>query len=628
MKTLDRILLLLIAAIGAPAILGASADVTDSDWRTYGNDPGSSKYADLDQINSSTVKELKVAWSWIPPDNDHIKKDSTNVPGSFKGTPIPIGKVLYISTSLGYVAAIDAATGQQIWVFDTQTYVHGFPANSGFNHRGVAYWDNGNKRRVIIGTNNGFLWSLDAATGLPDKTFGMDGKVDLTTSFGREIERKYYSVSAAPVIVGDTVIFGGIVTDASIYMLPPGHIRGYDLNSGEQRWIFHSIPQEGEKWNDTWENESWKTVGATNVWTLMSADLELGYVYLPFGSPSNDWYGGERLGDNVFGNSLVCLDARTGKVVWHYQIIHHDLWDYDLPAAPTLADITVGGKKIKAVAQVSKQGFLYVFDRVTGEPVWPMEELPVTQTRIPGERTSPTQPFPTWPKPFERQGFSVDTLIDFTPALRAEAMQIMNEYDVGGIFTPPSTRGTFYLPGWGGGAEWTGAAFDPRTSMYYIPSRTQPIVVQLKESEPGSSEFRYLGTVKYIRGPKRLPLTKPPYTRVSAVDLNTGVYGWTVPNGDGMRQQIIDAGVPDPGPVGGGSFTGPLLTKSLLFMGGNDGKPLLRAFDKETGEVVSETELPLDPFGTPMTYMADGKQYISVAVGGGKDARLVTLALQ
>lgn len=630
METICRALLLVVAAVSATTLspLSAeSAEITDYDWRTYGNDPGSSKYADLDQINKDTVRRLKVVWSWSPPDNDHVKNDDTNIPGSFKGTPIKIGNVLYISTSLGYVAAIDAVTGKQMWVFDTKTYEHGYPANSGFNHRGVAYWHKGNKRRIIIGTNNGFLWSLDAATGLPDRTFGTGGKVDLTIGLGREIERKYYSISAAPVIVGDTVVFGGIVLDAPIYMLPPGHVRGYDLNDGKQKWIFHSIPQQGEKWNETWENNSWKTAGATNVWTLMSADLELGYVYLPFGSPSNDWYGGERLGDNVFGNSLVCLDAGTGKLVWHYQTIHHDLWDYDLPAAPTLIDITVAGKKIRAVAQVSKQGFLYVFDRLTGKPVWPIEELTVSQTRIPGERSSPTQPYPTWPKPFERQGFSVETLIDFTAELRAEAMQIMAQYDIGGIFTPPSTKGTFYLPGWGGGAEWTGAAFDPDTSMYYIPSRTQPIVMQLKQAEPGASEFRYLGTVKYIRGPKRLPLTKPPYTRVSAVNLNTGEYEWMVANGDGLRQQIIDAGVPDPGPVGGGSFTGPLLTKSLLFMGGHDGKPLLRAFDKATGEIIHETELPLDPFGTPMTYMVDGKQYISVAVGGTKDARLLALAL-
>ncbi len=627
MNSILRAVLLVAADCCTILIHAESTETFDYDWPNYANDPGSSKYADLDQIKKDTVSALHTVWTWDSPDNAHIKANGKHVPAGFKSTPIKIGAVLYISTPLGFVAAIDAITGKQKWVFDTKTYEHGRPANMGFNHRGVAYWEKGSKRRIIIGTNNAFLWSLDAATGLPDKTFGTDGKVDLTQGWGREIERRHHSVTAVPVIVGDTVVFGGVVTDYALYNLPPGHIRGYDLNTGEQRWIFHSIPQAGEKWNETWEADSWKHTGATNVWSLISADPELGYVYLPFGSPANDWYGGERLGDNVFGNSLVCLNANTGELVWHFQMVHHDLWDYDLPAAPNLVDITVDGKQIKAVAQVSKQGFLYVFDRVTGEPVWPIEELPVAQTNIAGERTSPTQPFPTWPKPFEVQGMSPDKLVDFTPELRAKALKILDQHEYGGIYTPPSLRGTVYMPGWGGGAEWTGAAFDPHTSMYYIPSRSSPISVSLSETKPGS-KFRYIGRPRSIRGPDRFPLTKPPYTRVSAVNLNTGVYEWVVANGDGMRQRIIDQGIPDPGPVGAFGFTGPLLTRSLLFIAVNDNGPLLRAFDKQTGVIVHETKLPLSPSGTPMSYMVDGRQYISVTVGGGKNAKLVTLALR
>jgi quinoprotein glucose dehydrogenase len=361
------------------------------------------------------------------------------------------------------------------------------------------------------------------------------------------------------------------------------------------------------------------------------------------------------LGDNLYGNSLVCLNARNGELVWHFQAVHHDLWDYDLPAAPTLVDINVDGKPVKAVAQVSKQGFLYVFNRVTGEPIWPIEERPVPQTTVAGERSSPTQPIPTWPKPFELQGISEDDLIDFTPELRAEALEIIGQYDYGEIFTPPSLKGTINMPGFGGGAQWTGAAFDPHTSLYYIPSSTSPMVVTLHEQGFGALTaatvgrwiqwiwmrvtgdelavpglYRFRGEVlASIRGPQRLPVTKPPYTRVSAVDLNTGEYKWVVANGDGMRQRIIDSGLPDPGPVGGGAFTGPLLTKSLLFIGVNySGKPLLRAFDKQTGEIVHETALPGSPTGTPMTYMVAGRQYISVAVGANRNAKLVTLSLQ
>ena len=627
-----------------------AAEPTEYDWPYYASDQGSSKYAHLDQINKDTVASLATVWVWDSPDSRHIEDDDTHIPAGFKSTPIKIGSALYTSTSLGYVAAIDATTGEQRWVFDTRTWEDGRPANMGFNHRGVAYWTDGTKHRILIGTNNAYLWSLDAATGVPDKTFGNNGKVDLTKGWGREIDRKTYSVTAAPVIVADTVVFGGVVSDAPLAGLPPGDIRGYDVNTGKQKWIFHSIPRAGEPGTETWKMDSWKVGGGTNAWSLISADPDLGYIYLPFGSPSNDWYGGERQGDNLYGNSLVCLNASNGKLVWHFQTVHHDLWDYDLPAAPTLVDITVDGKPVKAVAQVSKQGFLYVFNRIPGEPIWPIEERAVPQTTVPGEQSSPTQPIPTWPKPFELQGISEDDLIDFTPELRAEALQIISQYDYGEVFTPPSLKGTINMPGFGGGAEWTGAAFDPHTSLYYIPSTTSPMVVTVHEQgflgrtvapaarslwmritgeivvAPGG--FRYQGDVTYIRGPGRLPVTKPPYTRVSAVDLNTGEYKWVVANGDGMRQRIIDRGLPDPGPVGGGGFTGPLLTKSLLFIGVNFGGPSLRAFDKQTGEIIHETVLPGNPTGTPMTYMVAGRQYISVAVGANKNAKLVTLSLQ
>ena len=641
MKALPSIVVLVLslaafnwAAAASEESIAASVEY---DWPSYAHDQGASKYADLDQINAETVGNLRTVWTWDSPDNEFLEANTEYSSSGFRSTPIKIGELLYVSTPMGHVAAIDAVTGKQRWVFDSKTYEHGRPANIGFNHRGVAYWEAGTKRRILIGTNNAYLWSLDAATGLPDKSFGEGGKVDLTVGLGREVDRSKYSNVAAVTVIGDTVVMGSVVSDMPLIGwfpekrsdLPPGHIRGFDVNSGEQKWRFNSIPQPGEVGNETWENDSWKVTGAANVWTNMSADPELGYVYLPFGSPANDWYGGQRLGDNLFGNSLVCVDASTGEMVWHFQMIHHDLWDYDLPAAPILADIKVDGKKIKAVAQVSKQGFVYVLDRITGKPVWPIEERPVPQSTVPGERAAATQPFPTRPAPFEVQGLTEDGLIDFTPELRAEAVAMISQYRNDGFFTPPSMEGSIQLPGDGGGAEWNSAAFDPQTSMLYVSSVTSPIVSRLFEPEPGTTEFRYMrGGNRNLRGPKRLPLTKPPYGRISAIDLTTGDYAWVVPNGDGIRQRIIDMGIPDPGPVGSGHAS-PLLTKSLIFIPAFDGgRPLLRALDKATGKTLHETELPVRPTGPAITYMVNGKQYISMAaMAGSKDAKLITLSL-
>jgi quinoprotein glucose dehydrogenase len=643
MKNVATLIVFVIAAFTSTLTVLAQPDQSisggDFDWPHYASDPGSSKYAPLDQISKDTVKNLKVVWTWKSPDNEFLNDKTGYAPQPFKSTPIKIGRTLYTSTPMGFVAAIDSVTGAQKWVFDTETYEHGRPANMGFNHRGVGYFERGNKRRVLMGTNNAFLWSLDANTGLPDKTFGVNGKVDLTIGLGRPVDRSKYSNTAAVTIVGDIVVLGSVISDMPLvgWMpkkqidMPPGHIRGFDIHTGEQKWIFHSIPQPGEVGNDTWENDSWKVTGSTNVWTLMSADHELGYVYLPFGVSSNDWYGGQRLGDNLFGNSIVCLNAKNGKLVWHFQTVHHDLWDYDLPAAPNLVDITVDGKKIKALAQVSKQAFVYVLDRVTGEPVWPIEERPVPQSDMPGERAAATQPFPTRPAAFDVQGLRTEDLIDFTPEMRAQAIESISKYRNEGLFTPPSIRGSIAVPMDPGGAEWSGAAFDPDTSMFYVPSISGAIVINLHKTDPQETEFVYVrGGNRFLRGPKGLPLLKPPYSRLSAIDLNTGDYAWVIPNGNGIRQRIIDLGIPDPGPVGAPfSHTPPLLTKSLLFVAQSDeGKALLRARDKATGALIHEIELPMRPFGAPMTYMVDGKQYISVAaMASRKEAGLVTLAL-
>ncbi|MBT3522944.1 MAG: pyrroloquinoline quinone-dependent dehydrogenase [Gammaproteobacteria bacterium] len=626
---------LLLAPLVVCLGVSVAGSAFSADWPSYGGDNGSQKYSTLDQVNASNVADLVTAWSWESPDNatvaDNIAQQNYRaVPAGFKATPIVIESVMYVPSSFGRVVALDAASGEEKWVFDTEAWSSGRPANLGYNSRGVGYWSSEDKQRIFFATNDANLWSIDAVTGLPDSSFGDGGKIDLSLGLGREIDKRQYGVVSPPLVTNDIVVVNSIINDGpTTKEMPPGNVRGFDPRTGDIVWMFETIPQAGAFGNETWENGSWEYTGNTNSWTIMSADDELGIVYLPIGTPTNDWYGGLRHGDNLFAESLVAVEAKTGKRLWHFQMVHHGVWDYDLPAAPTLVDLTVEGKKIKAVAQISKQGFTYVFDRVTGDPVWPIIETPVPQSSVPGEKLSLTQPIPTKPPAFELQGLSDDTLVNFTPELRREAEQLIEQFDSGPLFTPPSLRGTINIPGWGGGGWWTGAAFDPDSGLFYIPSATIPIVVQLQEADPEKSNLRYVrGGAMNVGGPQGLPLTKPPYGRIVATNLNSGEQEWMIPHGEGIRQKIIDMGILDPGPVGGPSRTGPLLTKTLLFVAQVDnGRNLLRAFDKATGAVVHEIELPLPPQGSPMTYAVKGQQYLSIAIGGGPDSRLFTLSL-
>ncbi|MEE3300229.1 MAG: pyrroloquinoline quinone-dependent dehydrogenase [Pseudomonadota bacterium] len=632
MRTFKSLSVIVFSFIGVQLAFAQNID-----WPSYGGDNGSRKYIPFDQISAENVDQLAIAWAWDSVDNATVASNladgnSTLVPGSYKATPIVIDGVMYLPTSFGRIVALDARSGEERWVFDTKAWEAGRPANLGYNTRGVAYWEGNDKRRILFATNDSYLWSVNAENGQPDLNFGDGGRVDLTQGLGREIDKEQYGVVSPVLVTNDKAIVNSIVNDIpSSIQTPPGHIRAFNPETGELEWMFKTIPQAGEFGNETWEDGSWEYTGSTNAWSIMSADDELGIAYIPVGTPTNDWYGGMRKGDNLFAESLVAVDVNTGERVWHFQLVHHGVWDYDPPAAPTLIDINVDGRDIKAVAQISKQGFTYVFDRVTGEPVWPIEEREVPQSTVPGEQLSATQPFPTKPPPFEPQGISDETLIDFTPELRAEALQNIERFDYGPLFTPPSLRGAIQFPGWAGGGEWRGAAFDPDTGMYYIPSASGPIVVQIVEARRGREEMQYVrGGARSVAGPQDLPLTKPPYGRITAVDLNRGENVWIVPHGDGIRQQIIDKGILDPGPVGtvDNAGPGPLLTRSLLFMAQRDNdRNLIRAIDKATGQFIHEYELPLPPTGTPMSYMIDGKQYISIAIGGAGDARVVTLSL-
>ncbi|HJU42853.1 MAG TPA: pyrroloquinoline quinone-dependent dehydrogenase [Vicinamibacterales bacterium] len=627
------------------------------EWTHYSGNAASHKYSPLDQINKDTVGKLQIAWRWPSPDNAIIEANPTSRPGPYNDTPLMVKGVLYTVTSLGQIAAIDPVSGKSLWVFDPASWKTGRPGNLGFVHRGIAFWTDpstslragGPKERLLLGTNDAYLISVDAKTGTLDPEFGDGGKVDLMTGVAHAVRATNFSVTAAPVIVRDVVIVGSSVHDGPTHKeWPRGDINGFDVRTGKKLWTLHSIPQKGEFGNDTWGDDSWTYTGSTNVWTNMSTDEELGYVYLPFGTPTDDWYGGHRPGANLFAESLVALDAKTGKRVWHFQAVHHGVWDYDFPAAPILIDINVNGKPIKAVAQVSKQGFTYVFDRRTGAPVWPIEERPVPQSKVPGERTHPTQPFPTKPPAFERQGVSEADIIDFTPELKEAALAVLKDFDYGPLFTPPSEKGTIQNPGWAGGANWQGAAFDPETGTLYVPSMTSPIVVQLIKPNPERSNLLYNrgGTMMppMIDG---LPLLKPPYGRVTAIDLNRGETKWTQAIGEGPRNHPLlkDLNLP---PMGLPMRNAVLVTKSLLFVmpgsgnlgGGRSlpvgGRPLtkmpieptkIRALDKTTGATIWEFDPPSRPLAAPMTFMHQGKQYLVVAAGGGPAAELIAFTL-
>ena len=629
-------------ALPASPVFGQQG-AQNGEWRSYGGDAGSTKYSSLDVIDETNVQDLEVVWRWQTVDYERQAEDpDVRFNSLLLATPLKVGDALFTSTNLGQAAAIDAVTGETLWVYNS--VAEGTSAGRGRGTRGLAYWTDGSDERLLT-VSGEHLVALGTRTGELYPEFGENGKVDLRQDMGPRLQR--YSWNAAPLICGDVVVVGAAMSDSPTRQeATPGYVRGYDVITGELRWRFNPVPQPGEAGNETWEDGSWQYSGNANVWSLMSADEELGYVYLPVSTPTNDWYGGHRLGDNLFAESLVALECATGERVWHYQMIHHGLWDYDNPAAPNLVDITVDGRPIRAVVQVTKQGFTYVFDRVTGEPVWPIVELPVPPSLVPGERTSPTQPFPTWPLPFERQGITANDLIDFTPELRAEAIEILGGYVFGPIFTPPSvrsedpddTQGTIQLPGWVGGADWNGAAIDPETQILYVPSVTAPIVVSLVKPNPDASDFNYVrGAPRSVQGPRGLPLVKPPWGRITAIDLNSGEHLWMVPNGEGPRDHEALQGLDLPR-LGAPGRPAPLLTKTLLFIG--EGSPsmlamprlaggnMFRAYDKDTGEVLWETELQAGTAGAPMTYMADGKQYIVVGIGeANRPAEFIALSL-
>jgi quinoprotein glucose dehydrogenase len=619
--------------------LAAQPNRVARDWPYYGGDQAGTKFSPLSDVNASNVTRLTVAWEWAA--GEKALAEFGTRPGVFQTTPLMIDNVLYFSTPYNRVVALNAETGAERWAFDPKAYEDGQPPNgSGFVHRGVAAWRDsaaGGALRIFINSRYR-LFCLDAATGRPVESFGTRGVADLSAGLVWEINKRHYTNTSPPVVYKDLVILGNGVGDRLAYKNdPPGDVRAFSARTGKQVWTFHTIPQPGEFGNDTWQNDSWAYTGHTNVWAPMTLDEARGLVYLPVTTPSNDFYGGRRPGSNLFAESLVCLDANTGTRKWHYQLVHHGLWDYDNPSPPNLVTIRVDGRAIDAVVQLTKQGFAFVFDRVTGTPVWPIEERPVPPSDVAGEHAWPTQPFPTKPPAFTEQGVTLDDAFDATPELKAAAQKELQKYRIGPLFTPPSAKGTVQRPGLIGGANWGGAAFDPQSGVLFLKSTNEPNIGRVGTPDRSSAnprasevdaELARVGDTNatFMNG---LPLLKPPFGHLTAIDLTRGAIKWRVPFGDtpSLRRHPALAGVTLPASLGVAGAPGVLATAGgLVFAGGGD--LAFHAIDAATGAQRWHATVPRRANGTPMTYRSSGgRQYVIIATGGGEDASLVAFAL-
>jgi quinoprotein glucose dehydrogenase len=671
------------------AVMAAAASAQwkpkDTEWPSYNADTMGSRYRPLDQINAQNFSKLEIAW--------RFKTDSIGNRPEYKleGTPLMVNGVVYAAAGSRRAAvALDAATGELLWVHGEHEGERGASAPRQLSGRGLAYWSDGKDERIFYITPGFRLIFLNAKTGMPVTTFGKGGVVDLKLDDDQVISawndkgewvpdliHGEIGIQSAPIVGGNTIIIGAAFREG---MTPKsmrnnkGFARGFDVRTGKRLWIFHTIPKKGEPGYDTWENGSAEYTGNTGVWTQVSIDQDLGLAYLPVESPTGDYYGGHRPGNNLYGESLVCVDLKTGQPKWHFQLVHHPLWDMDISSTPLLMDITVDGKPIKAVAQPSKQGFLYVFDRVTGTPVFPIVERPVEVGSVPGEWYSKTQPFPTKPPAYARNGVTEDELIDFTPEMRQQALEIIKKYKIGPVFTPPTESkidgplATLTLGTASGGTNWPGASFDPETHTVYAYACNACLTpIGLVESPKSISDMRFVsGTagreLSIARGPgenagadspmpKRepagrggrgggggggyqalnvegLPLIKPPYSTISAINVDRGEIVWQVAHGetpDNIRNNPALKGKEIPRTGQSGYNIGTLVTKTLVIAG--DGQvtnlpergrcAMLRAYDKANGHQVGEVCMAAPQSGSPMTYMINGKQYIVVAISGG-----------
>ena len=627
------IVLVLILAAG-PVAGTASAAAPDSGWPYYGGDPGGMKYSPLADINAGNVAGLRLAWQWRT--GEQPLPAFGTAPGMFEATPVVADGTLYLSTPYNRVVALDAASGRELWAYDPEAYRDGqVPNGTGFVHRGVALWRDGRNGALRVLMNSRYrLIELDARSGRPVPGFGDGGVVNLLDGLQWPVNPKHYTNTSPPVVYRDLVIVGNGVADKLIYRRdPPGDVRAYDARSGRLVWSFHTVPRDGEPGADTWGGGSNHYTGHTNVWAPMTVDAKRGLLYLPVSTPSNDYYGGNRPGANLFADSLVCLDATTGLRRWHQQLVHHGLWDYDMPAPPSLVRITLRGRAVDAVVQLTKQGYVFVFDRVTGRPLYPVEERAAPASDVPGERAWPTQPVSTALPPLVPQGVSLEDANDLTPTLHDEALAVLKRLRLGPLFTPPSVQGTLMRPGVLGGADWGGGAFDPETGVLYVKVNDDPTLVypDLTDADGSAPEVgpNDSGDVSlFLR--HRIPVLKPPYAYVDALDLGAGRMRWQVAFGDNesLRQHAALKDARLPARFGAVGTAGVIVTRGgLVFAGGGD--VAFHALDKRTGEDL--WTYPTDGLkttGTPMTYRVGGRQYVVIAVGGpGAGALLLAFAL-
>lgn len=627
-KTMMRHLIRRLAAVLVVTLLLAAPRATaqngtkDGQWRFYSGDNAGTRYSPLDQINRENVKNLKIAWTWKS-DNFGTRPEYKN-----EATPIMVNGVLYFSAGdRRVVIAADAGTGETLWTWRIDEGERFEKAPRRIN-RGVTYWTDGREERIYTITPGFHLVALNAKNGHQVQTFGKDGIVDLFKELGVDFDPTgTIGNSSPPLISHDLVIVGPALIEGGrpkSFKNTKADIMAFDARTGKKAWTFHTIPRSGEFGSDTWLKDSAEYTGNAGVWTPFSVDEETGYVYLPVEDATGDYYGGHRPGNNLFSASLVCVDIKTGKRIWHQQLVHHDIWDYDTVATPILLNLNVDGKSVKAVVQLTKQSFVYVFDRITGQSVWPIVERPVAKSDVPDEFTSPTQPFPTKPPAFDRQGVSKEDLIDFTPEIKQMALQAIEKYRIGPLYTPPSlaaapdgTKGTIVLPGATGGANWESGAADPETGYVYVGSQTRESLHALTKSP--ESDMNWVGGGGILPRIQGLSIIKPPYGRITAYNMNNGEIAWQVANGETplqVKDHPLLKGLTFP-KTGSKSRAGLLVTKTLLFAGeGWGGLPAFRAYDKLTGEIVWETQIPAGvQSGLPITYMHGGKQYIVFFAG-------------